>query len=215
MDFLSELWMPILVSAGVAWIASAILHMLLPIHKQDYARLSGEESILEALRNQQIAPGEYYFPFSESMKDMHEPEMVEKHKRGPVGFLTVMPSGPPGIGKNLVLWFAYSVLVSVFAAYITSFLTIESAREAFRLTGTIAVLGYAVTHIYNSIWKAQLWKTTLKNVFDGIIYGLLTGAVFAGLGSWGGQDRSPRVNCFSLRRPSNNDNLSGLFREVA
>ena len=160
--------------------------MLLPIHKQDYARLSGEESILEALRNQQIAPGEYHFPFSESMKDMHEPEMVEKHKRGPVGFLTVMPSGPPGIGKNLVLWFAYSVLASLFAAYITSFLTIESAREAFRLTGTIAVLGYAVTHIYNSIWK-----TTLKNVFDGIIYGLLTGAVFAGLGSWGG-DRTDR-----------------------
>ena len=120
------------------------------------------------------------------MKELGEPEMIEKHKRGPVGFLTIQPNGPPGIGRNLALWFAYSIVISIFAAYITSFLTINSAREAFRLTGTVAVLSYAVTHLHNSIWKAQPWKTTAKYLFDGIVFGLLTGAVFAWLGNWGG-----------------------------
>jgi hypothetical protein len=53
------------------------------------------------------------------------------------------------------------------------------------LTGTVAVLGYAVTSISNSIWKGQAWTTTAKFMLDGVIYGLVTGAVFAWLGSWG------------------------------
>ncbi|MBO11038.1 MAG: hypothetical protein CMJ68_09760 [Planctomycetaceae bacterium] len=185
MDFLFDLWIPILASAAAVFVVSSIVHLVLPIHKNDYASLPDEEAILAALRDQQVGPGEYSFPFTESMQEMQEPATIEKYSRGPVGFLTVMPSGPPGIGKNLVIWFAYSILISVFAAYITSFLAINSPREAFRLTGTVAVLAYAATHIYNSIWKAQPWQTTLKNIFDGILYGLVTAAIFASLGNWG------------------------------
>ena len=185
MDFLFDLWIPILASAAAVFVVSSIVHLVLPIHKNDYASLPDEEAILAALRDQQVGPGEYSFPFTESMQEMQEPATIEKFSRGPVGFLTVMPSGPPGIGKNLVIWFGYSILISVFAAYITSFLAINSPREAFRLTGTVAVLAYAATHIYNSIWKAQPWQTTLKNIFDGILYGLVTAAIFASLGNWG------------------------------
>jgi hypothetical protein len=186
MEFLVQLWVPILVSAAAVWVASSILHLVIPIHNNDYAGLPEEDAVLDAMRQQPLPPGEYAFPFSASMKELGEPEMIEKHKRGPVGFLTIQPNGPPGIGRNLALWFAYSIVISIFAAYITSFLTINSAREAFRLTGTVAVLSYAVTHIHNSIWKAQPWKTTAKYLFDGIVFGLLTGAVFAWLGNWGG-----------------------------
>ena len=79
----------------------------------------------------------------------------------------------------------YCVLISIFAAYFTSFVNPESATAAFRLTGTVAVLGYAVTSISNSIWKGLAWTTTAKFMLDGVIYGLVTGAVFAWLGSWG------------------------------
>ena len=52
-------------------------------------------------------------------------------------------------------------------------------------TALVAVLGYAVTSISNSIWKGQAWTTTAKFMLDGVIYGLVPGVVFAGLGSWG------------------------------
>ena len=89
-------------------------------------------------------------------------------------------------------------MISIFAAYIASFLNINSAREAFRLTGTVAVLSYAVTHIHNSSWKAQPWKTTAKYLFDGIVFGLLTGAVFAWLGNWGASEAVCHVAGASL-----------------
>ena len=147
MEFLGELWIPILVSAAAVWVASSILHLVIPIHNNDYAGLPEEDAVLDAMREQPLPPGEYAFPFSASMKELGEPEMIEKHKRGPVGFLTIQPNGPPGIGRNLALWFAYSIVISIFAAYITSFLTINSAREAFRLTGTVAVLSLSLIHI--------------------------------------------------------------------
>ena len=97
MDFLFDLWIPILASAAAVFVVSSIVHLALPIHKNDYASLPDEETILAALRDQQVGPGEYSFPFTESMQEMQEPATIEKYSRGPVGFLTVMPSGPPGL----------------------------------------------------------------------------------------------------------------------
>ena len=90
------------------------------------------------------------------------------------------------MGKQLLQWFLYSILISIFAAYFASFVNPESATMAFRLTGTVAVLGYAVTYIPTSIWKGQSWSITVKFILDGVIYGLVTGAIFAWLGSWSG-----------------------------
>ncbi len=184
MDFLTELWMPILVSAVAVFLVSSLFHVALPFHRNDYTKLPGEEHVLESIRGQQVPPGEYVFPRPESMKEMAEPGMIEKYTRGPVGFLTIVPSGPPSMGKNLGQWFGYSVLVGIFAAYVASFTKTESAM-VFRLTSTIAVIGYTFTHIYNSIWKAQKWGTTAKFVLDGVIYGLVTGAVFRWMWSGG------------------------------
>ena len=178
MDFLAELWMPILVSAVAVFLVSSFFHVVLPFHWNDHAMLPGEDHLLESIRGQQVPPGEYVFPRPGSMKEMGEPAMVEKYTRGPVGFLTIVPSGPPTMGKNLVQWFGYSLLVSVFAAYVAAFTKTESSAMVFRLTSTIAVIGYAFTHIYNSIWKAQNWGTTARFLLDGVIYGLVTGAVF-------------------------------------
>jgi hypothetical protein len=50
-----------------------------------------------------------------------------------------------------------------------------------RLTGAAAVLGYAFSNVTDSIWKGVSWGTTLKFVFDGIVYGVVTGATFAWL----------------------------------
>ena len=95
MAFLTDLWLPILASAAAVFVVSSLLHMLLPWHRGDAGKLPGEDAVLETMRAQGVEPGSYMFPCSGSMRDMATPEMVAKYDRGPVGFLTVVPSGSP------------------------------------------------------------------------------------------------------------------------
>jgi hypothetical protein len=183
MAFLADLWLPILLSAVLVFIASSIMHMVIPMHKGDYQKLPNEGKLLEEMRAQGARPGEYMFPRAGSMKEMGTPEMIDKYKKGPVGFLTVMPSGPPGMTKSFVQWFLYSVLISIFAAYVARHGLGYGAdyMAVFRMTGTVATLGYAVTQIPNSIWRGARWGTTFKFIVDGVIYGLLTAGAFGWL----------------------------------
>ena len=45
----TALWLPILLSAVIVFVASSILHMVLPIHKSDYRKLPEEERVRDAL----------------------------------------------------------------------------------------------------------------------------------------------------------------------
>jgi len=184
---LTELWLPILLSAVFVFVASSIFHMVIPIHKGDFRKMPGEDKVLTDMRSAGIQPGSYMFPCAENMKDMCTSPMIEKCKLGPVGFLTVVPSGPPGMGKNLVQWFVFTVLIGAFVAYAAGLgLPRGSAFMAvFRLAGTVAILGYSMGSLPDSIWKGQKWSITLKFVFDGVVYGLVTGATFGWL--WPGQ----------------------------
>ena len=37
---------------------------------------------------------------------------------------------------------------------------------------------------WNAIWLNHSWSSTLKSAFDGLLYGLATGTIFALLGPW-------------------------------
>lgn len=177
------LWLPILLSAVIVFIASSILHMVLSIHKTDYRRLPDEERVMDALRAAGVTPGRvYYFPFA-TMKEMKAPETAEKFKRGPVGLLTVFPSRTPAMGKYLLAWFIYSVVVGIFTAYLTGRTRMPGTPylEVFRVAGCTAFLGYSLALVQNSIWKGETWGVTFKHVFDGLIYGLLTAGTFGWL----------------------------------
>jgi hypothetical protein len=178
-----DLWLPILLSAVFVFVVSSVVHMVLPIHKGDYKKLPGEAGILEAMRAQGVQPDEYMFPCASSMKDMCTPEMIEKFKQGPVGIMTVMPSGPPRMGKCLVLWFLYLIVVGVFVGYITGLALGAGAeyKRVFRVAGTVAILAYAVGNLPATIWKGQKWSTTCKFIFEGVVYGLVTAGTFGWL----------------------------------
>jgi len=180
---MTELWLPILLSAVFVFIVSSILHMAIPIHKGDYRKLPGEEKILAEMRAHGVGPGGYAFPCCENMKDMGSPEMVAKCNLGPVGFMTVIPNGPCNMGKSLVLWFLYSVLISAFVAHLAGqgLRPGEAFKSVFHMTALAAVLGYAIGNLPESIWKGQKWSITLKFVFDGVVYGVVTGATFGWL----------------------------------
>lgn len=183
MEFLADLWMPILLSAVFVFVVSSILHMCIPIHKSDFQKIADEAKLLDHLRGYNLARGEYMFPCAGSLKEAGSPEMIEKYKQGPVGYLTVLPSGTPNMGKNLLQWFLYSVLISIMVAYIASLGLAHGAAYmvVFRMTGAIAVLAYGFYYIPNSIWKGSRWSVTMKFIFDGVVYGLVTAGTFGWL----------------------------------
>jgi hypothetical protein len=177
------LWLPILLSAVIVFVASSIIHMALPVHKSDYRKLPDEAKVLDTLRASGVTPGrEYRFPFC-TMKEMKSPEGIEKFKRGPVGLLVVMPNGAMNIGKFLGQWFLYCVVVSIFTAYLTGRTRLPGTEylEVFRVAGCTAFIGYALAQAQNSIWRGVTWGVTLKHMLDGLIFGLLTGGTFGWL----------------------------------
>ena len=152
-----SLWLPIVVSSVVVFVASWLLHMLLTYHRKDYGRLPDEAKALDALRG--IPPGYYFFPYCASPKEMGTPEAQEKFKKGPVGMLSVMPSGPPTMGKHLLLWFLFLLLVGVFVAYLTG-RTLGPGAEylaVFRIAGTVAFAAYGLGLIPWSPLAGGLW----------------------------------------------------------
>ncbi len=60
---LAALWLPILLSAVIVFVASSIMHMVLPYHRSDYSQLPDEDKILTALRSVALKRGLYVFPF--------------------------------------------------------------------------------------------------------------------------------------------------------
>ncbi len=183
MDFLSQLWAPVLVAAAFVFVVSSVIHMAVPWHKGDFTPLDNEAKALDGLRAAGVKPGNYMFPGCTSMKDMGSPEMIEKYKRGPVGSMIVLPNGPPAIGRSLVQWFIHSIVVGVFAAYVTwlGVGPLGDGSTVLRVAGTAAFMAYGLGAVCDSIWKGVKWSTTFKFVVDGLLYGLATGATFAWL----------------------------------
>jgi hypothetical protein len=183
MPTLFDLWLPILLSAVGVLMASSILHMCLPIHKGDYRKLPGESELLAAMRGQSVEPGHYAFPRPESMAEMADPEMIEKFKQGPVGYATIMPNGVPSIVRSLVHWFAYLLVVGILVAYVCTitFPTGEYFMPVFRVVSTASFLAYGASHAHESIWKGLSWRISGKFMFDGVIYSLITAAIFGWL----------------------------------
>ena len=179
---LTALWLPILLSAVIVFVASSIMHMLLPYHRSDYQQLPEEDKLLAALRAAGLKPGLYHFPFC-THKDMKSPASMEKYKQGPVGLLTVVPNGPPAMPKYLGMWFAYCLIIGFFVAYLTGRTVAprEQYLVVFRVAGTAAFLAYGLGNLSNGIWKGQPWGVTMKEVIDGLIFGSLTAGTFGWL----------------------------------
>jgi hypothetical protein len=183
MTGLTALWFPILLSAVFVFVASSVIHMASPWHKSDYPKLPNEDSVMAALRPLGIPPGDYFIPRPSSREDMRSPEFAQKVKAGPVIVFTVMPSGGMSMGRNLILWFTYCVVMSVFAAYIAGRALPQGTvyLNVFRFAGATAFIGYSAALWQMSIWYHRAWTTTIKSTIDGLIYALLTAGTFGWL----------------------------------
>jgi hypothetical protein len=178
---LTSLLLPIVLAAVAVFIASALINMLPLWHSNDFRKLPDEESARVALRG--TPPGDYVVPHAAGMAAMKEPDHTRKLGEGPIAFLTVAPAGSWSMGPSLALWFAFCLVVSVFAGYIAGRALGPGANylEVFRFAGATAFAGYALALWQNTIWYRRPALNTLKSTFDGLIYALLTAGVFGWL----------------------------------
>ncbi|HET7707012.1 MAG TPA: hypothetical protein VFM36_13075 [Thermoanaerobaculia bacterium] len=180
---LTSLILPIVVSAVIVFIASAVIHMLPLWHKNDYPAMPNQDAVQNALSPLNIPPGDYMIPRAANMNDMKTPEFKARLDRGPIMIATVIPPGQMGMGRSLALWFVYLLVVSFFAAYIAGRALPPGASylDVHRFAGATAFIGYSIALWHMWIWFHRSLKYTIMDTVDGLIYALLLGGTFGWL----------------------------------
>jgi len=178
---IAALWLPIVLSAVLVFIVSSIIHMLSPWHKNDYPLLPNQDQIQDALRPLNIPPGDYFIPRPASRADLKSAAHAEKLRRGPIVVFTVIAGF--SIGKNMLSWLVYLLVVGVLAAYVAGRALGPGAAylAVFRFAGVTAFIAYTLALWQMTIWYARSWKTSCKATVDGLIYALLTAGMFGWL----------------------------------
>ena len=175
-----SLWLPVIASAAVVFIASAIIWTAMPWHRSDWQQTNDEDAVRAALRS--TRPGMYTVPNCKPQQ-FKDPVMQQKFIEGPQAYITVVPSGVPKMGGKLLMNFVYNLIVAVLCAYIVS-RTMAPGSEylaVFRISGTVAFIAYGVAYIQESIWFGRDWRLTVKTFVDALIYAVLTGGMFGWL----------------------------------
>ena len=180
---LGALVLPIVLSAVLVFVLSSLIHMVLGYHASDYTKLPEEDAVRAAIRRANPAPKQYVIPYASGGADMKSAEYQQKIAEGPVGVLTIRPTGEVGMGKALGVWFIYTLVVSTMVAYVGS-ATLPRGTDyikVFQVVGTTGWLAYAFGQLPAAIWMGKPWSIAAKEVFDGLLYGLGTAGVFGWL----------------------------------
>jgi hypothetical protein len=177
---ITSLWLPIVLSAALVWIASALVWTVLPHRRKEFRGLPDEEAARNALR---AAPGEYSIPYAADASAMKDPEHRRKMEEGPVAYVRVVPSGGPSMGRPMALSFLYYLVIGVVVAYLTSRTLDPGAHylSVFRVAGAVAWTAHFFAAVPDSIWFGKPWTSTAKLFVESLVYGLLTAGSFGAL----------------------------------
>jgi hypothetical protein len=178
---LVSLWLPIVLSAVAVFILSSLVWMVFPWHRKDYAPLPDEAAARGALRG--VAPGAYTVPHMADRSALQDPEYKKKLEEGPVGFVTILPNGDPSMSRSLAQWFVWTLFVSCTVAYVVSRSVPGGVGFTlpFQIGSTVAWMAYAWATVQDGIWFGRPWPHVVKQLFDGLLYALATGALFGWL----------------------------------
>lgn len=180
---LTSLLLVIIAGAASSLVASAITWMVLPHHRSDYSRLPDEDGTISMLDKQDLKPGFYNFPHCANWDELKNEKIRKKFADGPIGFITIVPSGMPPMGKNMLQQFIYYAMTGVFIAYVVSLSQPAGAEymSVFRATGAVAWLAYGFGGLPDSIWYGKPWPVQFKNLADSLFYALMTAGVYGWL----------------------------------
>jgi hypothetical protein len=181
MEFLSDLWLPIILVTIVLFFASFVAWMVLPHHFGDWKRLEHEKEIMDAVLRHNIAAGNYMFPHPETKQQQNSAEFQARYARGPRGVLTLWKV--PNMGVNLGLTVLFFFVTTAMIAYVTHVACPPRGSgvdfwKVFRVSGTIGMLVHGSSGVLNAIWFRRRIGT---DIIDGIVYGLLLGLIMGWL----------------------------------
>jgi len=182
MEFLTTLWLPILLTTAAVWLISMIASMALPHHKQDFIALPDEDGFMADLRTRGIKPGNYIFPDFRDPKSMKTPKVEKALNEGPVGHLSVWNT-PLTMADKMIGTFVVYLVATTLIAYLARIALPGAApfAKVFQIAATAGVLAYCFAHLPSAIWWGSYRRTIIANIADGILYGVITGAIFAWL----------------------------------
>lgn len=183
MQFLTDLWLPIIVSGVGVFIASALVWTALPHHKKEFAPVGNEAAVMDALRAGAITPGRYVTPFMGDRERMQTPEGKALLERGPIAYITVQRSGALNMGPMMLQSLGSATLIAVFVANIgwNALPPDASFHEVFHITAIATFMAYAMGTISESIWFGRPWKSLALNTVDSLLYAFVAGGIFAWL----------------------------------
>jgi hypothetical protein len=176
---LLELWLPILLSTILIFMASALMWMVMPHHRTDWQSMPNGEQVQEMLKG--VPPGQYIYPGIMTREVRNDKAAQERYQSG-MGFVIVREPKFE-MGKQMGLSFLHYLVVSTLIAYVAASMVPSGVAylTVFRVVGAAAILAYTGALASNAIWWGNSWSSTIKNIFDGVVYGLLTAGVFAWL----------------------------------
>ena len=179
----TQLWIPILLSAVLVFAASSLIHMVFKWHNADYRKLADEDAVRAAIRASNPAPGQYLIPHCVGAEQMKDPAVLQKLKDGPNGFLMLRPPGTPSLSAPLIQWFVLSLVIALLAGYLAS-RTVPAGASAYavwRVVGLTTFMAYATGGITGAIWMGKPWTSAVKEILDAGIYALVTSGAFVWL----------------------------------
>ena len=174
---LASLWLPIVVSAVIVFLASCIIHMFLPFHRSDFEKLPQEDQVLDTLRSLNIPSGQYGSPHAIPPRD-EAAGIPGKAQAGTRAFPHLAPGADPGWEIPLLQWFIYLLVISLFAAYLAHIVIAAGAPypAVFRFICVAALMAYSLGHAHQSIWYRQRWRKTVNYFIDGLMMRVTSGS---------------------------------------
>ena len=120
---LMELWLPILLSTILIFVASAVMWMVMPHHRTDWQSMPNGERVQELLKG--VPPGQYIYPGLMEPEERKDKEAQKRYQAG-MGFVIVRE---PKIemGKQMGSSVLHSLVVCTLVAYLAAS-TIRQAR---------------------------------------------------------------------------------------
>lgn len=183
MDFIGQLWQPILLATLLCFMMSAIVWMFGPHHKKEFKGPPNTDGIMDLLRQGNVEAGAYMFPFGDRANKAEFEASMKKFAEGPAGLMYIFPKGKMNMGKMMGQQIVFFLLVNVMLAFIGHRIGLDqrSYLHVFKTVGAIAFMTYAVGSAPESIWFGRPWKSYLLTGFDGVLYALVTAGTFGWL----------------------------------
>lgn len=175
------LWLPILLSTVGVFIVSSLIWTVIQWHNADWKKLPEEDRVRQALKG--VAHGQYTLPYAANNKAKQDPEWQARARQGPMAMITVWQGDATNMGKPLIQWFIYILVVTVFIAAVSA-VTLDWGDSFMIVFHSVAIYGFMIysgAHAMGGIWFGHGWGRVVKDMIDGLIYAVVTGALFGWL----------------------------------